>query len=113
MLSLFPFALSFGLFAPTILRIVVSCALAYAAWKDLATTDMSTRFVGIAETLAAALLFVGLWTQAAALLSVVISGVWFYSQKKTYPTSTVLFVFAISISLFVMGAGRMAFDLPF
>ena len=113
MLSLFPYALSFGLFAPTLLRITLTAVLAYAAWKDLDTKDTRTRFLGIAETLAATLIFVGLWTQAAALLAALISGIWFFSPAKTYSVSTILMTFAISISLIVMGAGRLAFDLPF
>ena len=113
MLSLFPYALSFGLFAPTLLRFTLTGILAYAAWKSLEAKDTKTRFIGIAETLAAALLLIGLWTQAAAILSAVISAYWFYTPTKTYATSTILFTFVASICLIVMGAGRLAFDLPF
>jgi len=74
---------------------------------------MRVRILGAVEFITAALIFVGLWTQAAAVASIIISGIWFFFPLRTYALSTVLLSCVIALSLIVTGAGRFAFDLPF
>jgi len=113
MLSLFPYALSFTLFAPLLFRIALAATLGYAAKGHVQMPDIRMRVLAVVEFITAGFLIVGLWTQAAALAAIVIAGVWFFFPTRTYALSTVLLAGAIAASLFVTGAGRFAFDLPF
>ena len=113
MLSLFPYVLSYGIFAPALLRFALVGVLGLAAWHHLEAPDARARFLGIAETVAAALLLAGLWTQAAALVAAIIAGIWFFFPTKTYAVSTIFLAFTIALSLILLGAGKIAFDLPF
>jgi hypothetical protein len=65
----------------------------------------------------AGLLFVGLWTQAAAIVGILLSlkhGLAPRKYSAIIPLSRAAFLllFVICLSLLVTGAGALAFDLP-
>lgn len=72
----------------------------------------------IAVELVIGILFVlGLWTQVAAVLSIIwcikLVTLHFLFLHESFPDRiTILLLFAISITLFITGAGVPAFDLP-
>lgn len=131
MLTPFPELLMFEFFAPTLLRIAVAGAfayLAYTAWTNkekIAHTELpligkqpwaATLNVGILGILAA-MLFVGYYTQVAALLGAIasIKGVVFklrYPNVFPFSRSTYLLIAMVCASLLLTGAGALAFDLP-
>jgi len=114
MYSLFPLVLSYGFtFAPLILRIALALTLGAAARTHIGAQDTRIRILGAVEIIVAVLALVGLWTQAAALVAIIICGVWFFFPLRTYVLSTVLLTFVIALSLIFLGAGKFAFDLPF
>lgn len=116
MLNPFPELLTYSMMAPFILRIVL--ALIYL---DIGLLNMkkggNTRLIGIVEVVASILLFVGLYTQIAAIIFIVITGISFYIEYKDASVLKrdivfYLLVLAISISLLLTGAGSYAKDLP-
>ena len=132
MLSLFPQILFLAPAGTALLRI--SAALTFIYWGYFYWTHLAevseerlpivgmvpTWLVSIGALLCAAtgaLLLVGLWTQAAALVGALgalksaILGKR-YSEVFPFPRSASLLLFAICLSLVVSGAGAFAFDLP-
>jgi hypothetical protein len=72
------------------------------------------RFLGTLFTGAGSLLFLGLYTQGAALLTLLLSGVGVFRSGTVHEltrTSLVLMC-VIAVTLFVTGSGPFAFDLP-
>lgn len=73
--------------------------------------------VGFLEIIAGAFLFVGLYTQIAALITLFFSFLHVLFPKRLSGTGIpprIFFVllFFVSLSLFITGAGAFAFDLP-
>ncbi|MEN9561465.1 MAG: hypothetical protein RIQ56_738 [Candidatus Parcubacteria bacterium] len=110
MLSLFPFALSFAVFAPLLLRIALAATLLIASQEHFAG-NMYKRGLAIIEFAASIFLILGLWTQPAAGVSVLIIASWLFGNSP-YPKSTVLLAMVIACSLIILGPGKIAFDLP-
>lgn len=95
------------------LRIAAGLAFAYMAYRHSSETSALTWTIAFAEAACAALLLAGLYTQAAALLGIAI----FFAHAlvrpvRVLPLSSMLFLFALCLSLLVTGAGAFAFDLP-
>lgn len=131
MLNPFPQLLVYGFFAPTLLRVVVALVFAYIALRQWKKRDEfgETNFfiigkgmwivwfsIGI-EALVAAGLFLGLYTQVAALLGALLaikSYVWRGRYPVAFPLSRMvsLLLAVICLSLIFSGAGALAFDLP-
>jgi uncharacterized membrane protein YphA (DoxX/SURF4 family) len=136
MLNPFPELLSFGygsyFLVPALLRITVAAVFVYLAlthFKNkkvvaseltMVSHEMAIWAVGVAILLEfgiAALLFVGAYTQIAAILAA-LGGIKALILKKRfpnlYPLSALAYTFVaiISLSLLLTGAGAFAFDLP-
>lgn len=113
MLSLFPEILFLAPFSAFLIRLAVAGVLAYAAWQHVAAKDLSVRSISFVEAILAAALFVGAWTQATALLALILIGLqWLLPRMRVSPTSTIALALIMCVSILVTGAGALAFDLP-
>ncbi|OGG58560.1 hypothetical protein A2765_02435 [Candidatus Kaiserbacteria bacterium RIFCSPHIGHO2_01_FULL_56_24] len=113
MLSLFPELLFLAPFSAFVIRISVSIVLAHAAYKHLPVSSAATRTLGVIEGLCALLLFIGAYTQAAALVGLCIFLIHiFMPSLRPLPRSTIILALILCLSLIVTGAGPFAFDLP-
>ena len=131
MFNTFPQLLTYGFFAPTLLRIAAAVVFAYLAYYHYQHKDAvaHTRFPVVGEgawiawlamaveAIVALGLLVGYHTQIAAILGALIAlKAAFWSGK--YPTffvlsrGTAFLLLVICLSLLVTGAGALAFDLP-
>jgi uncharacterized membrane protein YphA (DoxX/SURF4 family) len=124
------FFLSF--LALTLLRITLACYIAYIAWyllkRHTEIERVNLPIIGHAREWVlwlsaiiaagiAVLLFVGAWTQIAAIAAAIISlkQLLFYrrfSEIIPFPPSTTILLLCIALTLLVSGAGAFAFDLP-
>lgn len=131
MLNPFPDLLSYGFFAPTLLRLMVGLVFLWGAYaqferrKELA--QLRFPIVGggawiiwlsvLAHALIGAMLLFGYYTQIAAILGAV-GGIKGVVLAKKYPRLFILcrleyaFIIVICASLLLTGAGAFAFDLP-
>ncbi|HTR18511.1 MAG TPA: hypothetical protein VMH91_00840 [Candidatus Paceibacterota bacterium] len=132
MLLLFPHLLDYQFFVPTLLRAVAGLFFAYIAFRMLVTraeiTEAEVIIVGhirmwmvwisaFVTLLVGVLLFVGLWTQGAAIVGMLITlkhglGVKKYSAILPLSGGAYILLFVICTSLLFSGAGAVAFDLP-
>lgn len=105
MLSLFPELLFLAPLSAVLIRLAASFAFGYIATKRLNTSTM-IRGLGIGEGLVAALLFVGLYTQAAAILGCVLALLHLsFPHFRILPKSTVILLAVMCLSLLVTGPG--------
>jgi len=133
MLNPFPELLIFSTLAPLILRVTIGLIfidlgiLKFKAEKEtwlasfealnLRPADLLLPIYAILQILGGILLFIGLWTQVAALAFVIFTGVELYVewQAKEILKRDIVFyviVFAIALSLLFTGAGSYAIDIP-
>ena len=132
MLSLFPQILFLAPLGIMLLRIVAACYLAYIAWhllnKHAEIERVSVPLIGhvrpwmvwlsaVIISGVAALIFIGAWTQIAAILGIitVIKHLTFFRKFQSvlpFPRSTYVLLLCILITLVVSGAGAFAFDFP-
>lgn len=132
MLNPFPFLLTYGIYAPTLLRIAAACVLFFIARQVVygAQTLTEIPFPVVGKTniwvsrvaagitvLVGIALLVGYATQWAAIIGVLIGIKLMWFQKKLAPirllqNSTCCLFIIICISLLLTGAGALAFDLP-
>jgi uncharacterized membrane protein YphA (DoxX/SURF4 family) len=112
MLSLFPSLLFLAPFAALFIRVAVAIALVLASWKQMSEGGAVARTLGVLEFVAAAALFVGFWTQAAALLAILLFVAMLLIPNRPYPESTLLLALVMALTLVVTGPGAFAFDLP-
>ncbi|MDB5259699.1 MAG: hypothetical protein JWO73_907 [Candidatus Taylorbacteria bacterium] len=121
--SIFPAFFTYGLIAPLLLRLVLGAVLALWGLKNVqkktaeGKAETQTLVLGIVDLVSGVLLIIGLFTQAAALVAVILLGVKLVNKA----TSKALFtdgvnyyfiLFVIAISILFSGAGFLAFDLP-
>jgi uncharacterized membrane protein YphA (DoxX/SURF4 family) len=112
-LSFFPSLLSYQLFAPFALRLVLGIILILWAYKKFG----NQKVYAIVEGTVGILLIIGLYTQLAVLI-VSIGLITLIIKKikvKAFLTDGVnyyLILLVIALSLLVTGPGRFAFDLP-
>ena len=130
MLNVFP-GLLLPFLAPLLLRVgaaIVFAAVAYIQWQrrdEISKTDLpvigrSSWWVwtsAIAHLAVAALLLLGSYTQAAALLGALLSvkhAFWSHRYPRVFPLGRAagLLLLLISLSLVLSGAGAFAQDLP-
>jgi uncharacterized membrane protein YphA (DoxX/SURF4 family) len=116
MLNPFPDLLIYSTMAPFILRMVLGFI-----YLDIGVLNLkkpgNMKLLGIVEVLGAVMLFLGFYTQIAAIVFIVIAGTSLYIE---YKDATVLrrdigfylLLLAISVSLLLSGAGAYAKDLP-
>jgi uncharacterized membrane protein YphA (DoxX/SURF4 family) len=132
MLSAFPSLLDYGLLAPFIIRVVAGLIfidLGYlkikrerTRWFNLFNTFLGIGgfFVGLAaaiEIVGGILLFIGLFTQVAALVLAILTWLNLYLEWRDemfVRRSFVFYVmlFAMTLSLLFSGAGFFALDYP-
>jgi hypothetical protein len=113
-LSIFPQLLTFGLIAPTLLRIVVGIFLILAG---LDRYKKVYKWASIAYFAPGLFVFIGLYTQVAVIVGIIVIAFDYFEDKKNGPISREkMFVYAfakiILLSLLFTGPGFFAFDLP-
>lgn len=113
MLSLFPEILFLAPFSALFIRIAIALTLGFAAWQHVASRDMTVRSLSFFEAILAAALIVGAWTQASAILALVLLALQLMiARLKVFATGTIVLALVMCVSLLVTGAGALAFDLP-
>ena len=132
MLNTFPQLLTYSFFAPTLLRITAALTLLFIVWRMQQTKEqiLATELpiIGKPATwmillsmaltgLAGVGLFLGYYTQIAAIVGMVIAlkhGLFANRYPKVIPLSKAayIFLFVMCLSLLLTGAGALAFDLP-
>lgn len=133
MLNTFPDLLTYSLFAPLILRVVLGVilidlgVLKFKSEKSrwiatfeglrLRPSEALVSLYGLIEIVGGIMLVVGLYTQIAALLFVVLFAIEFYlewTEANLLKRDLVFYILglAISLSLLLSGAGAFAFDIP-
>ena len=120
---MFPELLSFMLLAPFLLRLAAGYFLfnegLRLVYKDTSSKQEKTliRLLGGTELILGALLFVGLFTQFAALIGMftaLLLITWRTKRPAYAPREkeTYIFLCIVCISLLFLGAGAFGFDLP-
>ncbi len=133
MLNTFPDLLTYSQLAPFILRVVLGLIfidlglLKFKAEKSrwiisfealhLKPAEILVSVFGALQLVAGAMLIVGLYTQVAALVLVILTGMEVYTEYKDariLKRDIVFYVllFSIALSLLITGAGQYAFDIP-
>lgn len=113
MLSFFPEILFLSPFAAVLIRLAVSILFAYSAWTRMARSDVFSRTFAVLEFVAAIGIFVGSWTQVAALLGAVLLGASLFMPKhRMFALSTLVLAIVMTLTLVITGPGPFAFDLP-
>ncbi|MDO8593942.1 MAG: DoxX family membrane protein [bacterium] len=133
MLNPFPDLLTFAFFAPLILRLALGILffnfghhtltkgkLQHGALFEALGLKQGTRYataLGIVEIILGILLIIGLYTQIAALVGLILSLAAYYLKGKhdahvEHRRHLFFLTAAISLSLLLSGAGAIAFDLP-
>jgi putative oxidoreductase len=133
MLNTFPNLLTFSLFAPLILRVVLGVILidlgilkfksekprwiATFEGLGLRPSEALVSLFGLIEIIGGIMLVIGLYTQIAALMFVVLFAIEFYlewTESTLLKRDLVFYVLClgISLSLLLSGAGALAFDIP-
>jgi hypothetical protein len=125
MLNTFPNLLTYGFFAPTILRLLVATVLfylAYQQWVKRVEISKVRSFVFptlsiIFNAIVGVGLFFGYLTQIAALLAIVGFGIGIWLNRRhphivIISTATVIILIVICASLLLTGAGAFAMDVP-
>jgi uncharacterized membrane protein YphA (DoxX/SURF4 family) len=116
MLNPFPELLVYSTLAPFILRVVLGFI-----YLDLGILNLKKKgyvaALGIVEIIGAIMLFVGFYTQIAAIIFIIIAGASFYIEYKDASILKrdivfYLLLLAISISILLTGAGAYAKDIP-
>ncbi len=114
-LSLFPSLLTFGIFGPLVLRLVVSYFLINTGWNMYKGSGIKS--LAIPHLLFGALLVLGIYTQAVVVLALLTIKIDWLTKRRISPISSeqmMLYWFAgvILLSLLVTGPGAIAVDYP-
>ena len=118
MLSLFPVLLSYEMLAPFVLRVTLGAVFIVWAYAHLKSREHKKKTaLGVLDAIVGLLLIIGLYTQLAALVAVImlLIGLIMKAKKKTLFSDGINYYFillVIAFSLVVLGAGAFAFDLP-
>lgn len=112
MLSLFPELLFLAPLSAFLIRLAVSIAMGYLAYRHAIMPGAAFKILCIVEGVAAVLLIAGGYTQAAALVGLILVGVNLLTPARILPRSTLLLLGLMCLSLLMTGAGAFAFDLP-
>jgi len=132
-LNPFPELLYLSAFAPLILRVVLGLIfidLGFLKFKgersrwlssfetlNIRPADLFLPIYALLQIVGGFLLIIGLWTQVAALVFVIFTGLelaveWRMKEILKRDLVFYLLLFVISLSLFITGAGKFAFDIP-
>src|SRR3989344_5815999 len=133
MLNPFPDLLTFSLLAPLILRVVIGFIfvdLGFLKFKSekerwlssfealgIKPADLFVPLYAVVQIVGGLMLILGFWTQVAALIFVLSTGVELYTEWKMREVLKrdlvfYLLLFTISLSLLLTGAGAYAIDIP-
>ena len=113
-LSIFPSLLTFGLMAPFLLRLSAGALILIFGWER---NQKQYKTQSIFYAISGVLLVVGLYTQIAAIVGLILLRFDMWADKKTAPVSREcrivdILLNVILISLLFTGPGFFAFDLP-
>lgn len=113
-LSIFPGLLTFQLVAPFLLRLVVGFFILSIGWDRYKKPYKSACII---YAVAGILLILGLYTQIAAILALIVLKFDFYMDKKNGHVSREKFILQVVVNIIVIsllftGPGFLAFDLP-
>ncbi len=113
-LSIFPDLLTLSMVAPLLLRIAVAMFMLYLSRQRLREKNL---LIAIPAVLVGILVFIGLYTQVAAILGiVVISSDYILNKGSVYFSTERVMLYGVVkivlLSLLFIGAGFLAFDLP-
>ena len=114
MLTTFPQLLDYTLVSPFLLRIsigILGLIVAKMCWSK------ANRWVSIPYGVVGVLLIIGLYTQIASIIGLILSNISYFFDKKSMSISkeySIIYglTFIILISLLFTGPGILAFDLP-
>lgn len=133
MLNIFP-TMFLSLLAHALLRVILGGILIYLGCRHLFKDRVSlqkvlaqrwprfapflVRYFCVVEVLIGGLIFVGAFTQVAAIAAIVLSIKMLvlyrhFAHPSIPPRVFYVLVLGSSLSLFITGAGALAFDLPF
>ena len=133
MLNPFPELLSFSLLGPFVLRVVLGLIfidlgilkfrgektrwLASFETLNIHPADLMLAIYALLQIVGGVFLVAGFWTQVAALVLAVFSGIelgieWRAREVLKRDLVFYLLLFVISVSLLFTGAGAFAFDIP-
>ena len=133
MLNPFPELLSFSLLGPFVLRVVLGLIfidlgilkfrgektrwLASFEALNIHPADLMLAIYALLQIVGGVFLIAGFWTQVAALVLAVFSGIelgieWKAREVLKRDLVFYLLLFVISVSLLFTGAGAFAFDIP-
>lgn len=115
MLNPFPDLLAFGLIAPFLIRLILGITTIIIGKKKIKHSRKD--IVGYLHIAGGILLTLGLYTQMAALVLVLVFGYELFEKirHRSFLTDGVnyyLILFVLSLSLLLSGAGAFAFDVP-
>lgn len=118
MLSIFPELLSWQLISPLIIRLTLASILIFWSYRSISKhkkQDAGQKALRLIESICGLLLFVGLWTQIAALIVAIdlLTKLYKKYKDKTLLTDGVnyyLILLVLAISLLFTGPGFIAFD---
>jgi hypothetical protein len=113
-LTTFPSLLTFGLVAPLLLRLAAGAFILSIGWDRW---HKPARFLSIGFAVAGVLVVIGLYTQIAAMVSIILIWTDFGMDAKGAPQSQekkllCMLLSVILLSLMFTGPGFYAFDLP-
>ncbi len=132
MLNIFP-TMFLSLFAHALLRVVLGGIFIYFGYRHLFRDRASlqavmhkyspnfapfmVRYLGLVEVVIGGMFFVGAFTQIAAVAAIVLS-IKMLVLKRHFAHPSIpqplfyVLILGVSLSLFITGAGAIAFDLP-
>jgi len=113
-LSTFPELLTFGLFAPLILRLTAGLFILYRGSERY---KKPYQITSVFYFISGILLILGFYTQIAAILALLVLKFDFYTDKKIGLISREKFILQVVVNIIVIsllftGPGFFAFDLP-
>ena len=132
MLNIFP-TMFLAQFAHALLRIVLGGIFIYLGWRHLvrdraaleaiirrhwpSVAPYFVKYLGLVEMALGGLFFVGAWTQVAAVAAMILSIKMLvlhrhFAHPSVPPKIFYTLVLGVYLSLFITGAGAIAFDLP-
>ncbi len=116
MLNPFPELLYLSLLSPFLLRLLLGTIFIYFGYERLAKSK-TEKPLAIVKILVGILFVIGLYTQIASILAMLILGFRLVQKirSRSFLTAGVnyyLILFVIALSLLFTGAGAWAFDLP-
>ncbi len=110
---MFPELLFLSPVAATLIRVALAIVFVYAGWQHLSKGAAHERAFGVLGIVIAVALFIGAWTQLAALAATAaLAASLFMPNIRIFPRSTVMLALVMALSLLVTGPGAFAFDLP-